>query len=54
MAVLTIKDFISLLEVCDQDKALTVYNIDSGARYYIDKNDIDFNIEGHVEINISE
>ena len=54
MAVLTIKDFISLLEVCDQDKALTVYNIDTGARYYLDKNDIDFDIEGHVEINITE
>lgn len=52
--VLTVKDFISLLQECDQDKALSVYNIDTGARYYLDENDIDFDIEDHVEINISE
>lgn len=51
---LTVKKFISLLQECDLDKVLSIYNIDTGARHYLDISDIDFNIEGHVEINISE
>ena len=51
---LTVKDLIFLLQECDLDKVLSIYNIDTGARHYLNINDIDFNIEGHVEINISE
>lgn len=51
---LTVKDFISLLQECDQDKALTVYNLCTGDRHYLYKDDIDFSLEGHVEINIIE
>ena len=52
--VLTVKDFISLLEECDQNKALSVYNIGTGERYYLNMYDIDFDVEDHVEININK
>ena len=52
--VLTVKDFIQLLNECDKDKALSVYNINTGERYYLNMCDIDFDIEDHVEININK
>ena len=33
--VLTVKDFIRLLEECDQDKALSVYDISTGDSHYL-------------------
>jgi hypothetical protein len=52
--VLTVKDFISLLQECDQNKALSVYDIGTGERYYLNMYDIDFDVEDHVEININK
>ena len=52
--VLTVKDFIRLLEECDQDKALSVYDISTGERHYLNMYDIDFDVEDHVEININK
>lgn len=51
---LTVKDFIRLLDECDQDKALTVYDINTGERYYLTMYNIDFDVEDHVEININK
>lgn len=52
--VLTVKDFIKLLDECDQDKALSVYDISTGERHYLNMYDIDFDVEDHVEININK
>lgn len=49
-----VKEFIELLESKDMDKEICVYNTISGNRVLVSSDDIDWNIEDVLDINLSE
>ena len=49
-----VKDFVKLLESEDMDKEICVYNTISGNRVMVNVDDIDWNIDGILDINLSE
>lgn len=49
-----VKEFVELLESKDMDKDICVYNTISGNRVLVSADDIDWNIEDVLDINLSE
>lgn len=49
-----VKEFIELLESQDMDKEICVYNSITGNRVLVSSDDIDWNIDGALDINLSE
>lgn len=49
-----VKEFIDLLESQDMNKEICVYNTISGNRILVSADDIDWNIEDVLDINLSE
>lgn len=49
-----VKEFIELLESQDMDKEICVYNSITSNRVLVSSDDIDWNIDGVLDINLSE
>lgn len=49
-----VKEFIKLLESQDMDKEIFVYNTISGNRVKVNVDDIDWNIDDVLDINLIE
>lgn len=49
-----VKEFVDLLESKDMDKKICVYNTISGNRVLVSVDDIDWNIDDVLDINLSE
>lgn len=49
-----VKEFVELLEGQDMDKEICVYNTISGNRVLVSLDDIDWNIDDTLDINLSE
>lgn len=49
-----VKEFIELLESQDMDKDICVFNTISGNRVLVSLDDIDWNIDGVLDINLRE
>lgn len=49
-----VKEFIELLESQDMEKDICVFNTISGNRFPVSIDDIDWNIDNVLDINLSE
>lgn len=49
-----VREFVQLLTEEDMDKELTLYDIGAGDRISIQPRQVDFDVEGLVEINFNE
>lgn len=49
-----VKEFVELLESQDMDKEIRVYNTITGNSVLVSLDDIDWNIDGVLDINLRE
>lgn len=49
-----VKEFVELLESQDMDKEIRVYNTITGNSVLVSSDDIDWNIDGVLDINLTE
>lgn len=49
-----VKEFVELIESQDMDKDICVFNTITGNRVSISSDDIDWNIDGVLDINLRE
>lgn len=50
MKVRELKEYLS--SIIDQDRVVSFYFMDNGDRYYPELNEIDLDVEGHLEFNV--